>query len=139
MSWLVWKPDWYCLFFYAFILLRMRIMIYSTNMLKTAQLWTWLFKINHSFLLFTAKYLNEYWTMVFLKIAAANILITSFKDLYELFSGSSRPDVFCKKASLKHFVKFTWKHLCQGLIFQKTAACRLATFLKGDSCTSIFL
>ena len=31
---------------------------------------------------------------------------------YILFR-SSRPEVFCRKGVLKHFTKFTWKHLCQ--------------------------
>ena len=32
-------------------------------------------------------------------------------------SRSSRPEVFCKKGVLRNFVKFTGKHLCQGLFF----------------------
>ena len=34
---------------------------------------------------------------------------------------SSRPDVFCQKGVLRHFAKFTGKHLCQGLFFDKVA------------------
>ena len=34
---------------------------------------------------------------------------------------SSRPDVFCKKGVLRNFSKFTGKHLCQGLFFNKVA------------------
>ena len=34
---------------------------------------------------------------------------------------SSRPDVFCKKDVLKNFSKFTRKHLCQSLFFNKVA------------------
>ena len=34
---------------------------------------------------------------------------------------SSCPEVLCKKGLLKHFAKFTGKHLCQGLIFNKVA------------------
>ena len=32
---------------------------------------------------------------------------------------SSRPEVFCKKSLLKDFAKFTGKHLCQSLCFNK--------------------
>ena len=32
---------------------------------------------------------------------------------------SSRPEVFCKKGVLRNFTKFTGKHLCQSLFFNK--------------------
>ena len=32
--------------------------------------------------------------------------------LYSFFYRSSRPEVFCKKGVLRHFTKFTRKHLC---------------------------
>ena len=35
---------------------------------------------------------------------------------------SSRTEVFCKKGVLKSFPKFTGKHLCQSLFFNKIAA-----------------
>ena len=34
---------------------------------------------------------------------------------------SNRPEVFCKKGVLKNFAKFTGKHLCQSLFFNKVA------------------
>ena len=34
---------------------------------------------------------------------------------------SSRPEVFCKKGILRNFAKFTGKHLCQSLFFNKVA------------------
>ena len=40
------------------------------------------------------------------------------------------PEVYCRKGVLKSFAKFTWKHLCQSLFFNKVACLRLATFLK---------
>ena len=43
---------------------------------------------------------------------------------------SSRPEVFCKKGVLKNFTKFTGKHLCQSLFFNKVAGLRPATLLK---------
>ena len=38
-----------------------------------------------------------------------------------LKSGSNRPEVFCKKGVLRNFTKFTGKHLCQRLFFNKVA------------------
>ena len=40
------------------------------------------------------------------------------------------PEVFCKKIALKNFAKFTGKHLCQGLFFNKVAGFRPSTLLK---------
>ena len=37
---------------------------------------------------------------------------------------SSRPDVFCKYGVLRNFAKFTGKHLCQSLYFNKVAGLR---------------
>ena len=36
-------------------------------------------------------------------------------------SRSSRPEVFCKKGVLRTFTKFTGKHLCHRLFFNKIA------------------
>ena len=38
--------------------------------------------------------------------------------------------MFFKKSVLKHFVKFTGKHLCESLFFNKVAGVRPATLLK---------
>ena len=38
---------------------------------------------------------------------------------------SSRLEVFCKKNVLRNFAKFTGKHLCQSLFFNKVADLRL--------------
>ena len=43
---------------------------------------------------------------------------------------SSRPEVFYKKGVLRNFAKFTGKHLCQSLFFNKVAGMRTATLLK---------
>ena len=37
---------------------------------------------------------------------------------------SSRPELFCKKGVLRKFAKFTGKHLCQSLFFDKIADLR---------------
>ena len=44
-----------------------------------------------------------------------------------------------KKDVLRNFTKFTGKHLCQSLFFNKAAGLMLATFLKRDSGTSVLL
>ena len=43
---------------------------------------------------------------------------------------SSRREVFCKNGVLKNIAKFTGKHLCQRLFFNKVAGPRPATLLK---------
>ena len=43
---------------------------------------------------------------------------------------SSRPEVFRRKGVLRNFAKFTGKHLCQSLFFNKVAGLRPATLLK---------
>ena len=42
----------------------------------------------------------------------------------------SRQEVFCRKGVLRHFEKFTGKHLCQSLLFNKVAGLRTVTLLK---------
>ena len=42
---------------------------------------------------------------------------------------SSRPEVFCKKDVLRNIAKFTEKHLCQSLFFNK---------VKKESLTQVF-
>ena len=54
-------------------------------------------------------------------------------------TGSSRPEVFCKKDFLRNFSKFTRKYLCLSLIFNKVEDLRPATLLKKDSGTGVFL
>ena len=43
---------------------------------------------------------------------------------------SSRLEVFCRRRVLENFPKFTGKHLCQILFFDKVAGLRLANLLK---------
>ena len=61
------------------------------------------------------------------------ILITYNLDtvlvfLYDSMFRNSRPKVFCKKDILKNFGKFTRKHLCQSLFFNKVAGLRHRRF-----------
>ena len=43
---------------------------------------------------------------------------------------SNRPEVFCKKGVLRNFAKFTGKHQCQSLFFNKVAGLRPEVLLK---------
>ena len=52
---------------------------------------------------------------------------------------SSRLEEFCKKSVLRNFAKFTGKHLCQSLIFNKVAGLRPGTLLKKRLWHSCFL
>ena len=45
---------------------------------------------------------------------------------------SSRLEVFCRKDVLRNFEKFTGKHLCQSLLFNKVAGLRTVTLLKKE-------
>ena len=51
-------------------------------------------------------------------------------NTFRLIFRSSRPEVFCKKGFLRNFTKFTGKHLCQSLFFNKVPGLRPATLLK---------
>ena len=54
---------------------------------------------------------------------------TLMKAFIEIQFRSSRPEVFCKKRVLRNFAKFTGKHLCQSLSFNKVAG--LQSWTKG--------
>ena len=47
---------------------------------------------------------------------------------------SSRPEVFCKKVVLRSFTKFTGKHLCQSLFFNKVKKETLAQMFSCEFC-----
>ena len=50
---------------------------------------------------------------------------------------SSRPEVFCKKAVISDFPKFTGKHLCQSLFITKVAGQGWQLYLKRDPDTGV--
>ena len=50
----------------------------------------------------------------------------SFRDIFQ----KQPPEVFYKKGVLRNFAKFTRKHLCKSLLFNKVAGLRPATLLK---------
>ena len=49
------------------------------------------------------------------------------------------PEVFCKKNGPRNFTKFTAKHVCQSLFFNKVVGLSSAALLKRDSGTGVFL
>ena len=55
---------------------------------------------------------------------------TTFPKLISFCYRSSRLEVFFKKGIHKNFAKFTGKHLCQKLFFNKVAGLSPATLLK---------
>ena len=49
------------------------------------------------------------------------------------------PEVFCKKGVLRNFTKFTGKHLCQSLFFNKVTDLRPAcNFIKKETPAQVF-
>ena len=77
----------------------------------------------------------EFWIIcafVCLNLAVTHIVTDSSTD--KRFNGnrSSRPEVFCKKGVLRNFTKFTGKHLCQRLFFNKVAGLRPTASLKNS-------
>ena len=52
---------------------------------------------------------------------------------------SSHQRCSLKKGVLRNFTKFTRKHQCQSLFFNKVAGPRLANLLKRDSGAGVFL
>ena len=52
-------------------------------------------------------------------------LEVSFLKISQIISRSSRPEVFCKKGIPRNFGKFTGKHLCQSLFFNKVTGLQL--------------
>ena len=53
-------------------------------------------------------------------------------------SRSSRQEVFCKKGILGNFAKFTGKHLCQVLFFNKVVGLRPANFIEKETLAQVF-
>ena len=51
--------------------------------------------------------------------------------------GSSCPEVFCGKGVLRNFTKFTRKHICQSIFFNKVAGLRPATLLKKETLAQV--
>ena len=54
-----------------------------------------------------------------LKSIFTALYIIYYLDFQCTRSRSSRPEVFCRKGVLRNLTKFTEKHLCQSLFFNK--------------------
>ena len=63
-----------------------------------------------------------------------------FNRTHLYYCRSSRPKVFCVKGVLRNFTKFTGKHLCQSLCFNKVAGLRpeACNFIKKETLTQEF-
>ena len=53
-------------------------------------------------------------------------------------SRSSGPEVFCKKGVFRNFIKFTGKHLCQNLFFNKIAGLKASNIIYKKTLTHVF-
>ena len=56
----------------------------------------------------TSTLLDSFYPMTVKTLVSVNVVVVAVVRVI-----SSRPEVFCKKGVLKHFAKFTGKHLCQ--------------------------
>ena len=52
------------------------------------------------------------------------------KNIKTITYRSRRPEAFCKKGILENLTKFTGKHLCQSLFFNKVAGLRICEIFK---------
>ena len=50
------------------------------------------------------------------------MLLNEMQAFFVSLCRSSRPEVFCKKGVLRNFSRFTGKHLCQSLFFNKVVS-----------------
>ena len=64
---------------------------------------------------------------------------TLFLTNQKFSNRSSRPEVFCRKGVLGNFAKFTGKHLCQSLFFNKVTGCCFCSKLKEPEMFCILL
>ena len=64
--------------------------------------------------------------------------VSSNKNINEYISRSSHQRCSIKKGVLRNFAKFTGKHLCQSLFFNKVAGLRPATLLKKETLAQVF-
>ena len=84
--------------------------------------------------MFSCKFCDIFKNTFFTEHLCATASVSSIKRSWNckvlwLFRGN-RPEVFCKKGLLRNLTKFTRKHLCQSLFFNKVTGLRSATLLK---------
>ena len=75
--------------------------------------------------------LRQKW--VFIKASTTDHLPLNHRPTH-----SSRPDMYCKKGVLKHFAKWTGKHLQQSLFFNKVCRLEVYNFFKKDTLAQMF-
>ena len=63
--------------------------------------------------------------MKYFHLLGIRLLEEFVSEAYSESWKSNRPEVFCKKGVLRNFSKFTGKHLCLSLFFNKLAGLRL--------------
>ena len=105
----------------------MRLLLQADNFRHNIQL----FKI-------TTRFITEYFPYHInnIRILRRNISFRQSKCLLI----KSENQVFCKKGVLSNSTKFTGKHLCQVLFFNKVAGLKPRNFnKKRDAATSVFL
>ena len=56
------------------------------------------------------------------RYSVTEMLLMILKLMGNKNARSSHPEVFCKKGVLRNFAKFTEKHLCQRLFFNKVVS-----------------
>ena len=67
-----------------------------------------------------------------------NYVSSNKNNINEYISRSSHQRCSIKKCVLRNFAKFTGKHLCQSLFFNKVAGLRPATLLKKETLAQVF-
>ena len=75
---------------------------------------------------------------VFLKIKRVSKEAPPAWKLKLVHSRSSHPELFCKRDVPRNFAKFTEKHLCQRLFFNKVVDLRPATLFKKETLPQVF-
>ena len=94
-----------------------------------------MYRLNDDCIIFTSGFHRKNCLFYFSKysdhIYILNHLKLSFQVIKKItIIRSSRPKVFCKKAVLRDFAKFTRKHLCQSLFLKK--------FIKKETLAQVF-
>ena len=74
-------------------------------------------------------FLNTHVVITNLFVQLMDVALVSLLLIFDryLSTGSSRPNMFCKKGVVKNFSKFTRKHLSQRLFSNKVAGCGVYT------------
>ena len=119
--------DMHCLVLISCCWLLKKTLVITTNLTNPEsasdkEVITHQVRCYHSFLV---EIIVENVNMKNMKAQGKKLYVTRNKGFYR----SSRPEVFCKKDVLRSFTKFTGKHPCQSLLFNKVVG-RPATLLK---------